>query len=116
MSDEQAVYLIEHEHGYIKIGRSNNPRKRVNALQTACPYELHVIGVIETHDAPRLEARLHDRFEGQQKQGEWYNLRQNQKQHLIALCDLDVRQVDWRYHKSEEERREVTLTYQGLMG
>jgi len=42
--DGQNVYVIEHEHGYVKIGVSDNPRRRVDDLQTACPYELQVLG------------------------------------------------------------------------
>lgn len=112
----QVVYLIEHEHGFIKIGRSNNPRTRVADLQTACPYDLGVIGVIDTADATETERRIHERYADQQVRGEWYNLRHEQKQRLLAQCDLDSRQIDWRYHRSESQRRKDTLTYQGLIG
>jgi len=73
MSDkkEAGVYLIEHEHGYIKIGRSENPKQRLASLRTATPYDLHILGFIKTDDPPKLEARLHEKYDTYQKSGEW---------------------------------------------
>mgnify|MGYP000586049724 CR=1 FL=1 len=113
---DEGVYLIEHEHGYIKIGRSVNPVQRISTLETACPYELHLMGFIKTNDAPQLEARLHEKYETYQKSGEWYNLPTRAKIHLIKLCDLNKEQVDARYGRSDTDRRRSTLTYQGLVG
>lgn len=113
---EQVVYVIEHEHGYVKIGRSNNPRSRVRHLQTACPYDLHIAGVIDCPDAVLTESRLHEKFEDRKKNGEWYNLTNRQKQYLLELCDMDMEQAYWRYAYSDAERRTKTLRLQGLMG
>jgi hypothetical protein len=118
MSDkkEAGVYLIEHEHGYIKIGRSENPKQRLASLRTATPYDLHILGFIKTNDPPKLEARLHEKYDTYQKSGEWYNLPTRVKVHLLELCDLNAEQVAARYGRSEEKRRENTLRYQGLIG
>lgn len=114
--NEQVVYVIEHEHGYVKIGRSNNPRQRVRDLQTACPYDLHVAGVIDCPDAAQLEAHLHEKYKNQHKNGEWYNLTNTQKTYLYSLFDLDREQIYWRYNLTQDERREKTLRLQGLVG
>jgi hypothetical protein len=117
MSDEkEVVYLIQHEHGYIKIGRSTNPKQRVATLETATPYELTVIGAIDASDPVETERRLHDKYEDQCKSGEWFSLDAHDKQHLLALCDLNADQVTARYGRTEEQRRENTLRYQGLIG
>lgn len=116
MTSEQVVYVIEHEHGYVKIGRSNNPTQRVRSLQTACPYDLHVAGVIKCPDAVQLETHLHEKYENRQKNGEWYNINNVQKTYLYSLFDLDSEQVHWRYSTSASERREKTLRLQGLIG
>jgi len=115
-SHDEGVYLIEHEHGYIKLGRSTNPVQRLASLNTATPYEIHLTGFIKTNDAVELEAELHGRYEQYQKSGEWYNLPTYEKMHLIAICDLNKEQVDARYGKSVTDRRRSTLTYQGLIG
>lgn len=112
----EGVYLIEHEHGYIKIGRSENPKQRLASLSTATPYELHLMGFIHTDDAPQLEAELHDKYDDRQKSGEWFNLQTRQKVHLLNLCDLNKEQVAARYGRSDSKRRENTLRYQGLIG
>lgn len=113
---EQVVYVIEHEHGYVKIGRSNNPRQRVRDLQTACPYDLHVAGAIDCPDAAQLEAHLHEKYEPEHKNGEWYNLTNKQKTYLYSLFDLNREQIYWRYNSTSDERREKTLRLQGLVG
>ncbi len=50
----QHLYIIQSKHtGAIKIGRSDDPERRLHQLQTGCPYTLRIIltmdngGVIE---------------------------------------------------------------------
>lgn len=116
MSDTtgQNVYVIEHEHGYVKIGVSNNPAERMAALETACPYELTLLGEIQTDSPFEVETRLHDKFEHQHKRGEWYALDTRDRAHLLALCDLDAMAVNRRYAVSQAKRRELTLKTQAL--
>jgi len=112
----QNVYVIEHEHGYVKIGVSDNPIRRVSDLQTGCPYELNVIGQINTSDPFDVESRLHEKYQQREKRGEWYKLSAREKARLVALCDLSQAEVDRRYAKTVEKRRKLTLTMQGLVG
>lgn len=112
----QNVYVIEHEHGYVKIGVSDNPVKRARSLQTGCPYEIRVLGQINTSEPFAVESNLHERHEERKKRGEWYNLTVREKARLVALCDMSKAEVDRRYAKSAEKRRELTLTMQGLVG
>jgi len=115
-TDGQNVYVIEHEHGYVKIGVSTNPKQRIDKLQTGCPYELDLLGVIETDSPFEVESNLHEKYDGRQKQGEWYNLSTREKSHLLRLCDMTGWEVDWRYETDAETRREMTLRRQGLIG
>ena len=114
--DGKNVYIIEHEHGYVKIGVSDNPSRRAGDLQTGCPYEIQVIGQINTREPFAVESHLHDKYERRQKRGEWYDLTAREKARLISLCDMDQIDVDRRYAKSAEQRRELALTLQGLVG
>ena len=110
------VYLLEHEHGYVKIGRSKNPVKRLATLETACPYDIKLVGVIETDDAARLESKLHDRYDGYRKSGEWFNLPNRVKMSLYRRINTRGHELNQKYHRSETTRRETILTYQGLIG
>lgn len=110
------VYLIEHEHGFIKIGVSQNPKQRVRDLQTSCPYDLSVLAVIETDVPFTVESHLHEKYENRKQQGEWFDLSTREKIHLLNLADLDRQQVDRRYYVSTEERKHRTRMLQGLVG
>lgn len=114
--DGQNVYILEHEHGFVKIGVSNNPVRRVSDLETACPYDIRVLGVIETDEPFVVESTLHNKYDRKQKKGEWYNLTTEDRAHLLAVCDLSPAEVNRRYAVTEEKRRELTLTMQGLVG
>ena len=53
------IYFIGSlESGTVKIGKSNNPEKRLAELQTGNPHKLVLYGVIE-NVSQELENRLH---------------------------------------------------------
>jgi len=70
------VYIVEAVGtGMCKIGYAKNIRNRVDALQTACPYELRVRATINgTRETESAFHRIHAR---NRVRGEWFNL-QNQ--------------------------------------
>lgn len=65
------VYLIS-DGTHTKIGISNNPRKRLAALQTANSKKLRIIEVLP--GGRSLEERLHRHFHRKRLEGEWFNL------------------------------------------
>jgi len=76
MSDDgdEYVYAIGHPHDYVKIGRSSNPRDRLNTIQTASPYALWLIGQFPVNDPGHVEQQLHEHFADDHVRGEWYEL------------------------------------------
>ena len=70
------VYIIgNRKEGYYKIGVSNNPEKRLNSVQTGCPFRIELINVYEeTKQWPayRLEHELHIAFRAYNTYGEWF--------------------------------------------
>lgn len=54
----------------IKIGHSNNPRRRLQMLSTGCPFECHLIGVMQ--GGPIEETRVHEQFSHLRTKGEWF--------------------------------------------
>lgn len=70
------VYFIS-DGDYIKIGKANNPEKRLVQLQTGNPKTLKLLNVIECKtekEAFELEAFLHTILQSTHQTGEWFHL------------------------------------------
>ena len=66
------VYLVRAETlGLIKIGRTANVPRRMNALRVASPDRLTVLAVLDD-PAGMLERELHIRFAPDRRHGEWF--------------------------------------------
>jgi len=55
----------------VKIGYSNDPKRRLAMLSTGCPTECRLIGVMPGDKAK--ESELHKRFASERVRGEWFN-------------------------------------------
>lgn len=69
------VYLIQiGETGPVKIGLTEHDdvAQRLQSLQHASPWELHVRRVIPVDDALALEQEIHRRFLHLRMRGEWF--------------------------------------------
>ena len=65
------VYFIRAGYfGPIKIGFTNNIKKRMIHIQTNCPDKIFLMGMIKTNDA--TEAEYHQMFNDYKMQGEWF--------------------------------------------
>lgn len=76
------IYLLKDSSGYIKIGCSENYKKRVRSLQYSNP-TVKVIKLIKTKDIIGLESLLHETFAHRRIKGEWF-----------SLTDDDMNQID----------------------
>jgi hypothetical protein len=70
--DHHFVYIFR-VNGLCKIGRTNNPDRRKVQLQTAIPYPIETVCLIQT-TRHGLERALHRRFDHLKARGEWYAL------------------------------------------
>lgn len=64
-------------HIPVKIGLSNNPKRRLKALQTGNPRKLTLRGTVKTssrRDAFALERQLHSKYKDKSINGEWFLL------------------------------------------
>lgn len=68
------IYVIRHEHGFVKIGWSGNPKRRLSELQKACPYDLTLETTIKAPDGRAAEKVIHDLADEYHERGEWYIL------------------------------------------
>jgi len=67
------VYMIRSGE-CVKIGKSDDPRKRLDQMQTGNPQELKLIGFWESEDACKDEQRLHEIFAEGKERGEWFRV------------------------------------------
>lgn len=67
------VYLIRMAE-FHKIGKSNDPGRRIYELGLRLPEKHDVLHVIETDDPSGIEAYWHRRFASQRSNGEWFRL------------------------------------------
>lgn len=72
--EAEFVYLIRAENGLVKIGITINVEQRFRTLDTSCPVEIALIGVLHSDEAIVVEAELHERFEDRRVKGEWFAL------------------------------------------
>lgn len=67
------VYVIEDEHGTVKIGIAGNPEKRINTIDKSIPYQ-----IINKYKSPvctnarEIEKAAHKHFAKRRKKGEWF--------------------------------------------
>lgn len=70
---ESYVYVIQQRRtGYVKIGQSDAPWKRLKELQTGSPLELKIVAIFP-QVANLNEALLHKRFAANRLNGEWFD-------------------------------------------
>lgn len=73
------IYFIE-ARGLVKIGRSNDPKRRLQMLSTGCPFVCTLIGV--TEGAEKEEREIHQRFSHLREKGEWFRLTEEVKEFI----------------------------------
>lgn len=78
MSEVSYVYVIAVAgRDLVKIGRSNDPVKRLAGLQTACPFPLEMIcihALPSRKAAADVERDIHRAYRGDHANGEWFNV------------------------------------------
>jgi len=94
MTAQTQIYVARHEHGFVKIGKSDDPVSRISSLQTACPYQIRLFTTITVDgDWSVVEAALHNAFDDQRLQGEWFDIKGNQLRDLVEIKSLDPETV-----------------------
>ena len=83
----QYVYLIQDVTvtGYFKIGKTNNPSRRMYDFGVLLPMQVKVIHVIPCQNMSQLEAQLHRQFADKRVNGEWFALSQPDIDYIKGL-------------------------------
>jgi hypothetical protein len=83
-SGETFVYFVRDQSGYIKIGVSNNPERRLAAMQTSHAAPLTLLAVMP---GTRFdEAGLHVRFSHLRRTGEWFAPGKELMDYILAFA------------------------------
>ena len=85
------VYLIEEQRpnsAVYKIGITKNKveKGRLGNLQTGNSDELYVVNVFECEHYFKLEGMLHRKYNGLNKRGEWFNLKDEEVLTFTETC------------------------------
>jgi hypothetical protein len=89
MSDA-VLYAIRHKHGMVKVGVSKDPERRLETLQSSCPYQLKLLTTVRTEDAYLLESVLHNQYGKWCYRGEWFELPDKIVQELVDKDFIDA--------------------------
>jgi hypothetical protein len=98
------VYFIKEERsGLIKIGYSENPQKRLKALQTGQAKDLEIIMTVK--GGAELESVLHKAFDFFRVRGEWFLLKRPQIEQAanIAIRHTITHSKKEYYYPDKEE-------------
>ena len=70
------VYIVRQSFaGFVKVGASADPLRRIEELQTGSPHRLDLVGLVHAvskQHAFWVEEAIHCRFHGQRMAGEWF--------------------------------------------
>jgi Meiotically Up-regulated Gene 113 (MUG113) protein len=80
------VYLLRAENDLYKIGRSKNPKTRINGIIWSFPIAIELVVVIEATDMKVLEKSLHDQFRERRQRGEWFSLTLSDVEYIKRLA------------------------------
>lgn len=112
-SETRYVYAIAHPHGYVKIGYSNDPQKRLKSHQTSCPYKLWILAQLPVEDPETVEEELHDRFSDAHERGEWFDLGYDDYDVLVDMMRMAASQYDFEsvddFQAWQDRKREAML-------
>jgi hypothetical protein len=78
LSNKQCVYLLQDIEitGYVKIGKSRNPMRRLTDFGVKLPFKTVLVHVLVSENCSKLERALHRHYHFQRIRGEWFHLTQ----------------------------------------
>ena len=72
---------------FVKLGKAQDPQKRLNDLQVGCPRSLELLATIDLDDKDELF--VHEAFKNLRVRGEWFD-GGTRLWNFIALCNSEM--------------------------
>jgi hypothetical protein len=85
-------FILAAELGLIKIGKSKNPRTRLQQLKAQSPVRMKLLKAIK--GGRILERRLHHRFRLMRHRGEWFNDCRKLRNYIDSKEAVDLKNFD----------------------
>lgn len=82
------IYIFRCERFY-KIGRSNDPERRLKSISRSLPFKIELIHTIESDHVIWAELQLHGRFSDKRSTGEWFELTAADVQWLLSTTAIN---------------------------
>lgn len=84
------IYLISSKYDdkkFYKIGwTKRDPEKRLKELKTGNSQNLKIEFVFKSKFGPKIESNLHRKFSSKRKNGEWFELNEEEAYNFINEC------------------------------
>lgn len=85
------IYLLKIDTPDSRLYKIGSTRKsipkRIQQLQTGCPYEIKLVDYYESEFGQLIERNLHHQFNHQQTFGEWFNLDLVNESKFKSMCE-----------------------------
>lgn len=75
--------------GYYKIGKAVDMKERMKFYEIKMPFECKLVHVIKTNDIAKCEKKFHKRFDLNRRNGEWFQLNENDIQEVKNVTELN---------------------------
>lgn len=82
------VYLLKSTSGFWKIGKTKNPDNRLKTFGVKLPFEVEYEHLIPCEDHNAAEYSLHQRFEANRVNGEWFDLSPDDVAYIKTIQSL----------------------------
>lgn len=83
------IYIISFEdtnkEKFYKIGKENNPKQRISAIQTSNPFQIKIELCFYVCNVEEIENKLHTIFSENRLKGEWFELDYNKIQKIKEI-------------------------------
>lgn len=88
---DSKIYLLKidtPDKRLYKIGSTRNEiSKRIQSLQTGCPFEIKLVNYHESQFGQLIERSLQNRFDYKRTFGEWFELDLTDEFNFIEMCN-----------------------------
>lgn len=83
------LYIVKHKgfRGYYKIGITNNIKGRIKAFETTSPLGIKKIYSNEVDSTRALETIIHNKYDKQRRNGEWFEFDDKELDGVIEYID-----------------------------
>lgn len=83
------VWKDKEDDRYYKIGRTNNPYRRLKTFQTAQPKPIEVVAVLAVKNDEKAEKIIHEKFANIRVRGngEWFYAKNGLKKYVSSIRD-----------------------------